>query len=440
MITRQHTPAADDASEARSTASSGAGSLIVSPAFTLLGALILGVSGSYLIRDAYENIPDEFLSYSNTNLGITAAILIGFFLLRKVTSLPGTSALMNTIPAFTLSYLVVAAVFFAVRLDFSRGQFALSFALVVAFVFISAFAAARLRRPVYGYIPGGRADTLPELNYVAWIRLASISDAQKHADLPIVADLNSKTLDDEWRRFIAQSAISGRRVFNARHLKESLEGKVSVEHISENAFGHLAPDSIYAPLKHYIDVVAAIAALVLLAPLFLAVALIIRLESTGPALFRQQRIGYRGKPFMIYKFRSMHSAPEAAPSPGTDITLTGDPRITRSGKFIRRARIDELPQIINILLGQMSWIGPRPETLALGELYSSELGFYAYRHVVRPGITGWAQVKQGHVTSISDVCDKLQYDFFYVKNFSLWLDLLISIQTVRVILTGHGSR
>jgi lipopolysaccharide/colanic/teichoic acid biosynthesis glycosyltransferase len=175
----------------------------------------------------------------------------------------------------------------------------------------------------------------------------------------------------------------------------------------------------------------------------LIVAIAIRIDSKGPAIFCQQRMGFRGKPFMVYKFRSMSVA---APGnndlpPGVlDSTRAGDQRITRVGRFIRKTRIDELPQLFNVLKGEMSWIGPRPETLNLSEWYETEIPFYRYRHIVRPGITGWAQIKQGHVTSVDDVREKLEYDFYYVRNFSIWLDILIVIQTVRVILTGHGSK
>jgi lipopolysaccharide/colanic/teichoic acid biosynthesis glycosyltransferase len=115
-------------------------------------------------------------------------------------------------------------------------------------------------------------------------------------------------------------------------------------------------------------------------------------------------------------------------------------RVTRLGRFLRHNRIDELPQIINILRGEMSWIGPRPEALVLAQWYESELPFYAYRHIVRPGITGWAQVRQGHVTEVTSVNEKLQYDFYYIKNFSPWLDIVVVSLTVGTILTGFGSR
>ncbi len=416
------------------------GALLSSARFQLIGALIVGVFGAYAVRELYEYVQDPFLSYSNTNIGTAAAVLLGILFYRKVTSLPGTAALMNTVPAFTTSYLAVAAVFFALRLDFSRKQFLISYVAVIAFFFLIGFIAVRLRRPAYGYISGGKTNELTELSYADWIGFASPDEARRHADLPIVADLSSDAITPEWERFIAEAAIGGRRVFNAKQLRESLEGQVEIEHLSENSFGHLAPDSIYAPLKFYIDFIAALVALVLLSPVLLLVAAAIRLESKGPALFRQERMGYRGKTFTIYKFRSMREdAPDAA-GRTRDMTLADDARITKVGKFIRKTRIDELPQILNILLGHMSWIGPRPETLRLASWYDSELAFYRYRHIVRPGITGWAQVKQGHVTSVADVRDKLQFDFYYVKNFSIWLDALICIHTVRVMLTGHGAK
>jgi lipopolysaccharide/colanic/teichoic acid biosynthesis glycosyltransferase len=122
------------------------------------------------------------------------------------------------------------------------------------------------------------------------------------------------------------------------------------------------------------------------------------------------------------------------------VTQDEDHRVTRIGKFLRRYRIDELPQIINILKGEMSWIGPRPEAVALSLWYEKELPFYRYRHIVRPGITGWAQVTQGHVANVDEVLWKLQYDFYYIKNFSFWVDVLIVARTIRTVLTGFGAR
>ena len=152
-------------------------------------------------------------------------------------------------------------------------------------------------------------------------------------------------------------------------------------------------------------------------------------------------MGYRGRAFTLYKFRTMKIDDASAGSARESaITREDDARITRLGRFLRRTRLDELPQIINILRGEMSWIGPRPEAVPLSEWYEMELPFYRYRHIVRPGISGWAQVMQGHVASPGEVLGKLHYDFYYVKNFSPWLDLLIVLKTIRTILTGFGAR
>lgn len=416
--------------------------LMMSTTFQLICALLIGVPLPDLLRRTYENLPDSVMSYDNSMIGTVAAVLFGYLIYRKVTSLPGTNALLNQLPGFIVSYLAVTALFFALRLDFSRQQFLMSFVFVSMFFWILTFVTVRVRRTTFGFVSGGKTEPLTRLDYVDWIRLDSPADADKVPHLPLVADFNHVGLSRDWERYIAEAAISGRRVFNAKQLKESLEGQVEIENLSENSFGHLAPDSIYAPIKLYIDLLQAIVALALLWPVMLIVAIAIRIDSKGPAIFCQKRMGFRGQPFMVYKFRSMNvTAPDKDLPPGVlDITRAGDQRITRVGRFIRKTRLDELPQLFNVLKGDMSWIGPRPETLNLSEWYETEIPFYRYRHIVRPGITGWAQIKQGHVTSVDDVRTKLEYDFYYVRNFSIWLDILIVIQTMRVILTGHGSK
>lgn len=430
---------ADKAQTTRMALYRRAGAFLNSARVQLFGALATGILGAYLVRLYYEAQPDLIVSYDTTLIGTSVAVLLGFIIYRKVTSLPGTAALMNIIPAFTVSYLTIAALFFALRLDFSRQQFGVSFVAVVLFFFLIGYFANRLRRPTFGFVAGYKTDRLTRLDYVDWVRLSSPEEADLVPDLPIVADLSDNSLGPAWERFLAEAAISGRRVFNAKQLKESLEGQVEIEHLSENSFGHLAPDSIYAPFKFYLDFLTALAALIVLSPVLLLVAAAIRLDTPGPAIFLQERMGYRGRPFTIFKFRSMHVDGPAGASMLSAESHDAH-RITRVGRIIRKTRIDELPQILNILLGEMSWIGPRPETLALSGWYETELPFYRYRHIVRPGITGWAQIKQGHVLGVDAVGEKLEYDFFYVKNFSVWLDILIVIHTVRVMLTGHGAR
>jgi exopolysaccharide biosynthesis polyprenyl glycosylphosphotransferase len=255
----------------------------------------------------------------------------------------------------------------------------------------------------------------------------------------IVVDMKAD-LSPEWERFIADRALDGTPVYDSKQVFESLSGRVQVEHLSENTFAALTPNSIYASGKRHIDFLLAVAATALVGPLLVLVGIAIRLESRGPALFRQKRIGYRGREFTVYKLRTMRVSESGLETLDSQITKDRDPRITSLGRFLRKTRMDELPQIINILRGEMSWIGPRPEAVKLSAWYESKIPFYRYRHMVRPGITGWAQVSQGHVTTLDDADLKLQYDFFYVKNFSLWLDILVLLRTIRVVFTGSGAR
>jgi lipopolysaccharide/colanic/teichoic acid biosynthesis glycosyltransferase len=168
-------------------------------------------------------------------------------------------------------------------------------------------------------------------------------------------------------------------------------------------------------------------------------AIAIRLDSPGPILFRQKRVGHAGKPIIVYKFRTMRTV-QVEDERRAAMTADDDDRVTRVGRFLRKVRLDELPQIFNILKWEMSWIGPRPEAEVLSIWYTSELPFYRYRHVVKPGISGWAQVNQGHVAEVEEVHRKLQYDFYYIKYFSPWLDLLILFRTIKTMLTGSGAK
>jgi lipopolysaccharide/colanic/teichoic acid biosynthesis glycosyltransferase len=167
-------------------------------------------------------------------------------------------------------------------------------------------------------------------------------------------------------------------------------------------------------------------------------AIVIKLESPGPALYRQVRVGLRGRNFELWKFRSMRM--DAEHSSGAQWARKEDPRVTRVGRFIRKYRIDELPQFVNIIRGEMSFIGPRPERPVFVEKLRQDISYYDERHSVRPGLTGWAQVQYQYGASVEDAWRKLEYDLFYLQNMSLFFDLMILFKTVRIVLTGHGGR
>jgi lipopolysaccharide/colanic/teichoic acid biosynthesis glycosyltransferase len=177
---------------------------------------------------------------------------------------------------------------------------------------------------------------------------------------------------------------------------------------------------------------------VLTMPVVLVTAMLIKLESPGPAFYRQRRVGLYNQPFDILKLRSMRQDAEVA---GKAVWAEkDDPRITRIGRFIRKVRIDELPQTWTVLKGEMSFIGPRPERPEFVQSLEQQLPFYAERHMIKPGITGWAQINYPYGASIEDARHKLEYDLYYSKNYSPFLDLLILLQTLRVVLWPTGAR
>jgi lipopolysaccharide/colanic/teichoic acid biosynthesis glycosyltransferase len=340
------------------------------------------------------------------------------------------------------------------RLDYSRFLFLTSYLICLFWFGVIQFSVLQTVKTKLAVIPGGNSLELLKIDDVSWTVLSS-TELYEPKYGAIVADLRSE-FPPKWERFIAERALQGISVFHSKQVQEMLTGKVDIEHLSENNFGSLLPQMDYLRFRQVIDIVVTI----IFSPIILAtmavVGIVILVTSGKPVFFRQERVGYRGELFTAYKFRSMANdvtndsgssddSSDKSSKNGSDtrkmaMTVNDDKRITRFGSFLRKYRIDELPQAINILKGQMSWVGPRPEALALSLWYQEELPFYSYRHVVRPGITGWAQVNQGHVTRADQVLEKLHYDFFYIKHLSAWLDILIVLRTIKVVFFGIGAK
>lgn len=375
----------------------------------------------------------------NAFWGGVAATLLGILIIRNVGRYPGVEKASAIIPGFSVSFGILLAVLLMLRLDYSRGLLAGSYASAIIIFYLGYAGVFGRKNLTVGVLPSedGACDLLG-IKGVQWVTLAKPED--QVADLEAIAVDLRMEMPVEWERRIADFALTGIPIYHSKHLVESLTGRVELEHLSETSFGTLSPPSTYMIPKHIVDRVTALVALLLLAPLLIIVAVLIRLDSSGPAIFRQQRVGFRGVPFIVYKFRTMRDTAGRSHIRAEAITRENDDRITRLGSLLRRTRIDELPQIVNVLKGQMSWIGPRPEAAVLSSWYEAEIPFYRYRHVVRPGITGWAQVMQGHVAEVDEVRSKLYYDFYYIKNFSLWIDSLIVFRTLKTVLSGFGAK
>ena len=375
----------------------------------------------------------------DTLLGCIVATIAGVFFIRGVSQYPGVEGSAYIVPSFVIAYAALLAIFILGRLEYSRILLTTSFVVNIIVFLVSYSVIGRRRRLRIGIVPAGRYMPPLEVNGIDWFALRDAADDVSHLDA-IAVDLRAD-ISDDWDRRLAAFALSNMPVYHSKHLLESLTGKVELEHLSENSFGTLSPLHAYMSIKHVMDTLCALVALIVLLPVLLIIALIIRLDSPGPVLFRQTRIGYQGQPFRVFKFRTMADSPAVEANPlEAAKTKDGDKRVTRPGVFLRRSRLDELPQLLNVIKGEMSLIGPRPEAELLSQWYATAIPFYPYRHIVRPGITGWAQVNQGHVAEVEEVKSKLHYDFYYIKHFSPWIDLLIVARTIRTMLTGFGAR
>src|SRR6185369_13309409 len=349
----------------------------------------------------------------------------------------------------------------------------LAYAMAAAVVFLVAnrlivggiLGAHAFRRRVLVLGSGHRADRLRELGDkpeagFAIVGYIGMSDAK-----PVIEEAINRSAIHNLKRFVENLGVSEvvlaleeRR--NSLPLSDLLRIKTAGVHVNdfssfiERETGRVDLDTVNpswlifsdgfssgraasSVAKRLFDVAASSLLLLFTLPLIAIFAVLVKLDSRGPAFFRQQRMGLYGQPFQLIKLRSMHVDAEAD---GAQWASRDDPRVTRVGRFIRKVRIDELPQAWSVLKGQMSFVGPRPERPEFVADLEDKLPYYAERHMVKPGITGWAQVNYPYGASIEDSRHKLEYDLYYAKNYTPFLDLLIILQTLRVVLWREGAR
>ena len=407
--------------------------------YQLLGAILVSGLIPYTLHFLHIGEGRSVALLTQTLFIVVLATTLGYWFLRNFVVYPGVEKSSNIITSLSTAYGLVVAVMIFARIEYSRFMLMGGYALSIGWFYYATTAHARRNRFRVGLDPSGAAMDLADISFVTWVPLRDVDAPVSQVDA-VAVDLRAD-LPDRWERALADFALAGIPVYHIKHLKESLTGQVDLEHISENNFGSLSPISAYMTIKHILDWLAAACAMIVIVPVLLLCGLAIKLDSPGPMLFQQRRIGYQGQPFNVYKLRTMTvTDPSRSADRDAAMTKSNDQRVTRVGRFLRQSRLDELPQLINVLRNQMSWIGPRPEAAVLSKWYEDEIPFYRYRHIVRPGITGWAQVNQGHVAELNDVKTKLNFDFYYIKNYSPWLDTLIVARTLRTMVTGFGAR
>lgn len=333
---------------------------------------------------------------------------------------------------FGLAFLLIVFM----RLEYARVDLSVYFLATLVLATAAAFVRENAARYTFLTLPSTRP--LPD-ELAHRMRLLLVSDPESELTGRvdgIIVDFNTP-LSEQWSTFIAGSVLKGVPIYDRAEVIESFGGYVPADTLTQVAAAWSGSVEVYAVMKRLADLALCILLLPAIAVILLLSAIAIRLDSPGPIVFRQARVGYKGRQFTILKLRTMYAENSSRPVVNA---VDADPRVTRVGRILRKWRIDELPQAFNILRGEMSWIGPRPETAELTSRYKEEVPLFIFRSRVRPGITGWAAVTQGYVGTAEEARKKLQYDLFYIKHLSFSLDLVIALRTIRVVLTGFKAR
>ena len=393
--------------------------------------------GVFLAACAAAGIQEELPAGALLLLGGAYGVVTsaGFLFLNSQARFPKTLLFATAFGCLSAFYLAVMAGLAVLAPGAAGPWIGAGLGFQVVWLLAGALLRVLPGRPSLLVVPGGRC-------------LEACTRLRPHADVHIPEDGEVLNLSDAvlidpdvplepgWVRLLT-TELRRLPVHHVDAVIEALERRTPLEHLRHQPDPALRCSAGYDRLKRILDVGLVWLAAPLLLPLGLVLGLGIRLDSPGPALFWQTRVGRDGKHFRIVKFRTMRLDRDSGT---TGFTSTNDSRITRVGALLRRLRLDEIPQFWNVLKGDMSLVGPRPEQVPFVEKFEAQIPFYSKRHAVPPGVTGWAQINQGYVDSLDQTRGKVEYDLYYVKARSLWLDLLILARTVPTVLSGFGAR
>ena len=362
------------------------------------------------------------------------AFIVAAGVVSRLQLLPRSGGWGVVLLCVLLSFLAVVFILAFWRLYYSRTFLATIYPLGLLILLAGCRKGIRIPPRRLALVPGGLSDELDALPGFQWQSLQK-PELNEPVD-GVVVDLHEE-LPFSWGLFLSDCALKRIPVYHAAVIFEEETGRASMSHFSEGLLSAVQIATLHAAFKRVADVLLILLSLPVWAPLFVAVALAVKMTSPGPVFFWQQRIGQSERPFRMVKFRSMVVAAEAN---GSAFAAHQDARVTAVGKFIRKVRLDELPQFWNVLKGDMSLIGPRPEQVEFARKFKEEIPYYGYRHVVKPGITGWAQVNHGYADDNDATQHKVEFDLYYIKHLNFWIDFLILIKTIRIVLTGAGAR
>ena len=397
----------------------------------IIGILVILFLPSYLAWRTLEfwKVREEAIM----SFLILTLYLLTFLITSKTTIFPRIEHAGVIFTVVSLMYLILISIIAIGRLYYSRSF--LLYAYILNFIWLMiGYLLKRKRKPKLMLLTSADCDNLLAIENIAWYIPNSPSE-DPLLDGIVISSLEE--LDSAWLRYVVNQALKGASVYHISDIYEAYLGKLPFKYFSEEFIGDNYRSFTVKFSKRSFDVILALVLSPLTLLLSIVIAILIKLDSEGPVFFKQDRVGQGGKVFKMIKFRTMYVDAEAK---GPKFADKDDPRITRIGRILRKFHLDELPQIWNILKGEMSFIGPRPEQTKFVEEFEREIPYYNLRHLVKPGITGWAQIHYGYAAGLEETIEKLEYDLYYIKNMSVWLDLVIILKTILVLLRRQGAR
>lgn len=393
----------------------------------IIGFFAILLVPSYLAWKTIEfwKMKDGIVMISLVLLGYPTS----FHIISKLVIFPRVEYTGIILTVITFIYLLIIGILALGRIYYSRSFLGTAYILNIIWV-LCFYLFNKRKRLRLAMLPFDQDGELLKIKEIDWIILDT---PYKNLDIDGLVISSIENLPLEWRQYIVNQTLKGIRVYSILNIYENILGKIPIRYFYAGYLENKLEHSITRLIKRIFDFCIAI----LLSPLVLLIcviiAILIKLDSDGPVLFKQERVGEKGKIFEVIKFRSMYKDSE---KDGPKFAEEDDPRITRIGHILRRFHLDELPQLWNVLKGDMSLIGPRPEQVQFVKEFEKKIPHYNLRHLVKPGITGWAQVHYGYAVGLEETYEKLEYDLYYIKNLSIWLDIVILLKTLRMFFSN----
>jgi lipopolysaccharide/colanic/teichoic acid biosynthesis glycosyltransferase len=408
---------------------------------SILFAFVWSVAGALLLTYAafswfpFLDSPGKIEKSIPLLAGAAFGYLVIASILAKLRAHPYTIKPLVVNFVASVTTIVLFVILAAVRVYFSLSFLLLYFLFTNLWFSMEFFMRANLALYLFAVVPGGIALVDGSYQNVQLKHLEGPDDLPQGVD-GVIVDFH-RSLSEEWLSFVSRCVLEGIPVVSTDDFVETQRGTIILEHLTTAQSITFQTTSIYLVVKRLLDIILVLVSIPIWLPIMIVTCILVSLESPSMVIFSQKRVGRRGNPFTIYKIRSMRFDSEKN---GAAFAAEVDARVTRIGAVIRKFRIDEIPQFWNVLRGDMSLIGPRPEQVPFVASFEKTIPYYQLRHIVRPGISGWAQVTMGYAAGKTETAEKLALDLYYVKRVSFVLDFLIFIKTLGTMLTGFGAR